>query len=94
MHHQLSTSPSSGFVRVATIMRRVEGGVEILRGCEHSLLTAAGTTSSEVASEGDWWGTVIDGFGLAYGDVPSNEQTRIWAKVREAHEAWLAAGRS
>ena len=90
MHHELSTSPSSGFVRVAAIMRRTDGGIEILRGCEHSFVTAAGTTSSEVTSEGDWWGVVIDEFGLGYGDLPADERTRVWAQVREAHEAWLA----
>ena len=52
MHHELSTSPGAGFVRVAAIMRRTDGGVEILRGCEHSLVTAAVTTSSEVTSGG------------------------------------------
>jgi len=90
-HHELSTSPSSGFVRVATIMRRVGGGVEILRGCSHSTTTAAGTTSREVASEQEWWAVVIDGFGLGYGDLPAEERARVWTKVRAAHETWEAS---
>jgi N-hydroxyarylamine O-acetyltransferase len=90
-HVELSTSPESGFVRVAAIMRRIPGGVEILRGCEHSTTTSSGTTRSAVGSADDWWGIVIDGFGLAYGDLPADERDRVWAMVLEAHEAWLAA---
>jgi arylamine N-acetyltransferase len=90
-HHELSTSPASGFVRVATIMRRVGGAVEILRGCAHSTMTARGTTTVAVDSEQDWWGIVIDGFGLGYGDLTADERARVWAKVREAHEAWEAS---
>jgi N-hydroxyarylamine O-acetyltransferase len=94
MHRQLSTEPTSGFVRVADIMRRTPEGVEVLRGCMHLTTTSAGTESVEVESEGDWWGTVIDGFGLAYGDLPAEERARVWGMVRSAHEAWETAGGS
>jgi arylamine N-acetyltransferase len=91
-HHELSTAPTSGFVRVVAIMRRVESGVEFLRGCTHSTATASGTTSREITSEDEWWGTVIDGFGLrGYIDLPAAERARVWAKVRLAHEEWEAS---
>jgi arylamine N-acetyltransferase len=93
MHHELSTSPSSGFVRAAAILRRVDGGTEILRGCVHSTVTAAGTESADVESEADWWGIVIDHFGLAYGDLPAAERSRVWSMVRSAHDAWEASDR-
>ena len=94
MHQELSTSPTSGFVRIADVMRRTDGGVEVLRGCMHMTTTSAGTESVEVDSEADWWGIVIDEFGLRYGDLPAEERARIWGMVRSAHEAWDAAGRS
>jgi arylamine N-acetyltransferase len=94
MHQELSTAPTSGFVRIADIMRRTDEGVEVLRGCMHMTTTSAGTESVDVDSEADWWGIVIDAFGLRYGDLPAAERARVWGMVRSAHEAWDAAGRS
>lgn len=93
MHEELSTSPTSGFVRVAVVQRWTEQGIESLRGCVHSTLTATGSSSEEIASADDWWGVVIDGFGLAYDDLRAAERARVWKGVRTAHEAWDAAGR-
>ncbi len=94
MHAELSTSPTSGFVRIADIMRRTAEGVDVLRGCVRLTTTSAGTDSVDVDSESDWWEIVIDEFGLAYGDLPADERARVWSMVRSAHEAWDAAGRS
>ena len=94
MHRELSTAPTSGFVRIADIMRRTDEGVDVLRGCVHMTTTSAGTESVDVDSESDWWGIVIDEFGLRYGDLPAEERARVWGMVRSAHEAWDAAGRS
>ena len=88
MHAELATSPTSGFVRVATLQRRIEGGTEALRGCTLKTLTASGGETREIASEDAWWATVIDHFGLAYGDLPGGERSRIWRCIRQAHEAW------
>jgi N-hydroxyarylamine O-acetyltransferase len=94
MHRKLSTDPTSGFVRTVAIMRRTGDAVEILRGCVRSTITGSQTASVEVGSESDWWSSVIDEFGLAYGDLPAEERARVWSMVRTAHEAWDAAGRS
>ena len=94
MHEELSTSPTSGFVKVATIMRRLPIGIEVLRGCEHSTITVSGRDTREVRGAEDWWGIVIDRFGLTYGDLPAEERARVWQSVRRAHEAWDAAGRA
>jgi len=93
MHDTLSTSPASGFVRVAVAQCRIDGGTEVLRGCVHTTVTRLGSESCDVGSEDDWWGIVIDGFGLAYADLPREERARVWDSVRGAHEAWEAAGR-
>jgi len=50
--------------------------------------------SVDVDSEADWWGVVIDEFGLRYGDLPTEERARVWGMVRAGHEAWVAAGGS
>jgi arylamine N-acetyltransferase len=94
MHEELSTEPTSGFVRVPAIMRRTDSSVDVLRGCVRSTITGSMTEAADVDSESDWWGIVIDEFGLAYGDLPADERARVWSMVRATHEAWDAAGRS
>lgn len=94
MHGELSTSPTSGFVRVVTVMRRADGAIEVLRGCVHSKITPEGIESGDVHSGEDWWGIVIDRFGLAYADLPRDERVRVWGNVRRTHEEWDAAGRA
>ena len=93
MHDELSTSPASGFVKVAVAQRRIDGGVEVIRGCVHTTVTCVGSESRDVDSEDEWWGIVIDGFGLAYADLPREERARVWDSVRVSHEAWESAGR-
>ena len=93
MHIELSTDAASPFVRQVTAQRRLEGGVEVLRGCVFSVVQPGGTGSRDVESGSEWWEIVIDHFGLAYGDVPAEERTAVWGRVRESHEAWDAAGR-
>jgi hypothetical protein len=94
MHRKLSTDPDSGFVRVLAIMRRTNEAVDILRGCVRTTIRGSETEAADVGSESDWWGIVIDEFGLAYGDLAPDERARIWDMVRASHEAWDAAGRS
>jgi arylamine N-acetyltransferase len=93
MHRELSTSPTSGFVRVCTILRRTTGGVEILRGCVRSTITPEGRVDVDVDAGDAWWEIVIDDFGLAYGDLPADERERVWARVLAGHREWDAAGR-
>ena len=94
MHEELSTSPTSGFVRIADIMRRTPDGVEVLRGCVHLTTTSAGTDSVDVDSESDWWGIVIDEFGLALRRPTGRRARTRLVDGASAHEAWDAAGRS
>ena len=93
MHSKLSTDPESGFVRIAAVMRRFGTRVDILRGCLFSERDGAGERAREIDSCDEWWEIVIDGFGLAYGDLAAAEREHLWLKVRATHEAWDAAGR-
>jgi arylamine N-acetyltransferase len=95
MHTKLSTSPDSGFVRVVAVMRRYGPRVELLRGC---VFTDRETEADElheheIDTADDWWGLVIDGFGLAYGDLTPDARNDLWRRVRATHDAWDAAGR-
>lgn len=85
MHEYFSTSPESGFVRVAVAQRRDAEGVDILRGL---LLSRVGSAPSEalVESEVEWFGALADVFGLPLVDVDEAERRRLWRRVVEAHE--------
>jgi arylamine N-acetyltransferase len=93
MHVTLSTAPDSKFVRLVSVIRHFEGGIESLRGCVHSRITPTSVERHDVESESEWWDVVIDGFGLAYSDVTAAERAQLWRRVRGSHEAWDAAGR-
>ncbi|MFG2073860.1 arylamine N-acetyltransferase family protein [Nonomuraea maritima] len=91
MHEHLSTSPTSGFVRVATVQRRDAYGVDILRGL---LLTRLGAERRYVTltSALDYYAALADIFRLPLDDVSADEKEKLWLKVSAAHEGWLAAG--
>jgi arylamine N-acetyltransferase len=93
MHIKLSTSPDSGFVRVACVMRRAADSTAILRGCVLYERTGAETRERDVDTADDWWGLVLDRFGLDYAALAGDERDALWRRVRETHETWDAAGR-
>jgi N-hydroxyarylamine O-acetyltransferase len=93
MHEWLSTSPDSRFVRVVSISRRAAGGIQSLRGCVYSETSRAGVQRRDIESAAEWWDVVVDHFGLAYGDVPADERSRLWGRLQATHEDWDAAGR-
>ncbi len=52
--------------------------------------TSAGTDSVEVDSEADWWGIVIDEFGLATAISRPRSAPASGAWCGASHEAWDA----
>lgn len=90
MHRHLSTSPDSGFVRVAAVLRRDASGVDVLRGL---VLTrqGAGEHSVTLDSARDYYAALGDVFGLTLDDVADAEKDRLWRRLRDAHEAWTAS---
>ncbi|WP_219825697.1 arylamine N-acetyltransferase family protein [Nonomuraea typhae] len=87
-HHELSTSPDSGFVRTATIQRRDAAGVDTLRGL---VLSRIGEHESRmtVTGQDDYFAVLADVFGLPMTDVSPREREKLWRKLSEAHERWL-----
>jgi N-hydroxyarylamine O-acetyltransferase len=87
-HRQLTTSPDSGFVQNATILRRDATGVDTLRGL---MLTRAGdaSTSTLLADRRDYFAALADVFGLTLDDVTPAERDAFWQRLACAHTRWL-----
>jgi arylamine N-acetyltransferase len=93
-HLELSTSPSSGFVRVLVVARRTATTSEVLRGCVLQTVGPDRTvTGRDLTGRSDWFDVVVDGFGLSLDDVTAEECDRLWDRVRSGHETWVGAGR-
>jgi N-hydroxyarylamine O-acetyltransferase len=88
-HEHLSTSPESGFVRVATAARRDATGVDLIRTL---VLTRIGTNPRrvELTSRNDYFTAMADVFGLTFAEVTTPERDALWSRLSQAHEKWLA----
>ena len=89
-HERLSTSPESGFVRTATFQRRRAGRVDILRARWLSRVERAGTRTTLLADEAEWFATLAEVFELELPDVDAAERRALWERVRAQHDAWAA----
>ncbi|GAA4603297.1 arylamine N-acetyltransferase [Actinoplanes octamycinicus] len=88
-HRHLSTSPESGFVRVATAARRDATGVDILRTL---VLTRVGDhpARTELTTRSDYFTAMADIFGITFADVSPAGRDTLWSRLTTAHEQWLA----
>lgn len=93
MHTELSTSPTSGFVRTLSAQRRHDAGADILRGLTLTTVTSTGAARREVTDRDQWWAILTGLFGLGVDDVTVAERAALWDRVRASHESWVAAGR-
>jgi N-hydroxyarylamine O-acetyltransferase len=87
-HRHLSTSPESGFVRVATVQRRDAAGADILRGL---VLTRVGNANTRtlLTDRRDYFTALADVFGLTLDDVTPAARDALWHRLAAAHERWL-----
>jgi arylamine N-acetyltransferase len=85
-HEQLTTSPDSGFVRVAAAFRRDAAGWDVLRGCVLKRFDESEHTR-ELTSRREWFEALADVFGMTLSDVDGSRRDALWEKVRAAHEA-------
>jgi len=88
-HEWLSTSPDSGFVRVASAQRRDEAGADVLRGLTLTRVGAGSSAPLVLTDRADWFEAVADVFGLRFDDVEPATLDRLWAKLAADHEEWL-----
>jgi N-hydroxyarylamine O-acetyltransferase len=88
-HRELETSPTSGFVRIATVQRRDARGADVLRGLA---LTRVGDGERRVTLErrDDYFAALADVFGISLDDVGPAERDALWGRLLDAHERWLA----
>jgi len=89
-HRRLSTSPDSDFVRNAVAARRHAHGAEVLRGRVFYRADGTGVTKETIETPGAWFALLADVYGLHLADVDSAARQRLWARITEAHERWLA----
>ncbi|MGN9837027.1 arylamine N-acetyltransferase family protein [Nonomuraea sp. H19] len=89
MHQHLTTSPTSGFVRVPSVLRRDAYGVDVLRGLRLSRV-GSGSGSVILDTARDFYAALADVFRLPLDDVSADEKDKLWRKVHDAHEAWRA----
>jgi N-hydroxyarylamine O-acetyltransferase len=90
-HPYLATSPESRLVRAVAVMRRDATGADGLMGCLLRRVDAGGRTERELSTMADWYGVLVDLFGLDVSDVEPERRAALWRRVREAHERWLGA---
>ena len=88
----LSTSPESGFVKVLTLQRRDATGIDILHGLTLKRV-GAGAFEMTLTTEGEFAEVLREVFGLDLDGFGDDARAALWAKVHDAHERWVAAGR-
>jgi len=90
-HAFLTNSPRSPFVRTCSVQRRDAGGVDDLTGCVLERRDGVERTPRTLETSAEWYGVLADVFDLPLADVDAPARAALWARVRAAHEAWLAA---
>jgi hypothetical protein len=91
-HTRLSTSPESRFVRTATVQRRHARGLDVVRARWLARIERAGTHTTPLAGQDEWFAPLADVFGLDLPDVDVAERRALWARVCAQHDAWVATG--
>jgi N-hydroxyarylamine O-acetyltransferase len=92
-HRWLSSSPESGFVRVAMAERRDASGVDVIRGLVLSRIGAGASTGEPLTRRDDWFAAMADLFDLRFEHSPPEVLDHLWEGVLAGHREWEAAGR-
>lgn len=90
-HRWLSTSPESGFVKVAMAERRDATGVDVVLGLVRSRIGENALTAGAVTDRGEWFGLLADLFDIRFDASGPEACDRLWANVLAAHRRRLAA---
>jgi Arylamine N-acetyltransferase len=89
-HRWLSTSPESGFVKVAMAERRDAGGVDVVRGLVRSRIGSGAFVADPMTRRDEWFELLADLFGLRFDDSDPGVCDRLWATVLDGHRRWEA----
>ncbi|MFD0972032.1 arylamine N-acetyltransferase family protein [Plantactinospora endophytica] len=94
-HVELSTSPTSGMVRVVTAQRRTPTGVQGIRGLVLSERPVAGSaTVRQLSGYAEWRAVLREVFHLPLDDVPEERLRQVWQRIEADHAAWERDRRS
>jgi hypothetical protein len=89
-HEWLSTSPVSGFVRVAMAERRSSTGVDVIRGLVRTQVGDATRPEQTYTRRDDWFAVLADEFGLRFDASAPEAVDRLWERVQASHREWEA----
>jgi arylamine N-acetyltransferase len=92
-HVWLSTSPDSGFVRVATAQRRDATGVDLLRGLVLTRVGSGASSGEPLTRRDEWFAVLADVFDLRFEAVAAGALDHLWNRTLTGHRSWEAAGR-
>jgi N-hydroxyarylamine O-acetyltransferase len=81
-HAELSTSPSSLFVRLCQLYRRDAAGIDFVHGCVLGRDNGNGDRSSrELTSLTEWLDAAADVFGLRLIDLTRADREALWQRI-------------
>jgi N-hydroxyarylamine O-acetyltransferase len=89
-HEWLSTSPSSGFVRVAMAERRYASSVDVIRGLVRTRIGDGAGQEQTYTRRDDWFAVLRDDFGLRFDASPPEAIDHLWTRVNATHREWEA----
>jgi arylamine N-acetyltransferase len=89
-HEWLSTSPSSGFVRVAMAERRYATHVDVIRGLVRIQVGAGDGENQIYTRRDDWFSVLADDFGIRFDASAPEAVDRLWEYVSANHREWEA----
>jgi N-hydroxyarylamine O-acetyltransferase len=86
----LSTSPTSGFVRVAMVERRYATRVDVIRGLVRTQVGDGAPAEQTYARREDWFSVLADDFGLRFYASAPEAIDHLWDRVQASHREWEA----
>lgn len=89
-HQWLSTSPTSGFVRVAMAERRYATHVDVIRGLVRTQVGDGPATSQIYTQRDDWFAVLADDFGVRFDASVPEAVELLWTRVLANHRDWEA----
>jgi arylamine N-acetyltransferase len=87
-HEWLSTSPTSGFVRVAMAERRYADHVDVIRGLVRTQVGHGAGAEQAYTRRADWFSVLADEFGLRFDASTPDAVDQLWARVEANHREW------
>ena len=87
-HHDLSTSPTSGFVKWLSVQRRDQDGVAKLVSLNLVRTTADAATTERLDGAAQLRAVLTDEFGLQLDDIGADEWSDLYLRVREAQDEY------